>query len=160
MKVVRYVIISVLLVIVQTSLIHLLTLEGVTPDILTIWVVYLAVREGQLRGTVWGFAVGLLFDVVSGGFFGLSALTKTVSGFCAGYFYNENKTPLTLSSYRFLVIVLIVSMIHNTLYFLIDTQGSDVGLIRAIFQVGVATTFYTTIWTLVPMFAFARKYIA
>ena len=156
---VKYVFFSIFLLLVQSKMMTLLTLEGITPDLLTIWVVYLALKEGQLVAMPWGFALGLAFDLLTGNFIGLSALTKTVAAFTAGYFYNENKTPLILGSYRFLVIVLTVSLIHNTLYFLIFTQGSEIGTLRAIFQVGLATTFYTATLTLLPMLAFARKYI-
>jgi hypothetical protein len=52
---------------------------------------------------------------------------------------------------------MVVSMLHNTVYFGIFTRGSDISLLRAIFQIGLATTFYTTTVTLLPMFAFARK---
>lgn len=154
---VKYFFVTLLLIILQTQAMHLLSMEGITPDILTIWIVYIALKNGQFAATIWGFAVGLLFDLSTGSFIGLSALTKTVCGFSAGYFYSENKTPLTLGSYRYLVIVLIASVVQNTLYFLIYTQGSEIGMLRAIFQVGLATTFYTATLTLIPMFAFARR---
>lgn len=155
----KYVFFTIVLLLVQSKMMTLLTLEGITPDLLTIWVVYLALKEGQLAAMPWGFGIGLAFDLLTGNFIGLSALTKTIAGFTAGYFYNENKTPLILGSYRFLVIVLIVSLIHNTVYFLIFTQGTEIGMMRAFFQVGLATTFYTATLTLLPMLAFARKYI-
>ncbi len=139
---------------------RLLSLEGITPDILTIWIVYIALREGQLLATAGGFVVGLAFDLATGSFIGLSALSKTVCGFVAGYFYGENKAQMILGSYRFIVIVLIVSLVHNTLYFVVFTQGSDIGLLYAIFQMGLATTFYTAALTLLPMFAFARRFLA
>ncbi|HUL44571.1 MAG TPA: rod shape-determining protein MreD [Bacteroidota bacterium] len=154
---IKFFLLSVLFVLIQSQIMRLLTLEGITPDILTIWVVYLALREGQLAGTLWGFSLGLMFDLVTGSFIGLSALSKTVAGFVAGYFFNENKTALTLGSYRFIVIVLITSLIHNTIYFFVFTQGSGIGLLAAIFQVGLATTFYTATITLLPMFAFSRR---
>jgi hypothetical protein len=50
-----------------------------------------------------------------------------------------------------------VSVLQNTFYFIIYAQGSEIGLLRAVLQVGLATAFYTTTWTLLPMFAFARK---
>jgi rod shape-determining protein MreD len=156
---VKYLFLSAALILIQSKMMTLLTLEGITPDLLTIWVVYLALKEGQLAAMPWGFAIGLAFDLATGNFIGLSALTKTVAAFTAGYFYNENKTPLTLGSYRFLVVVLVTSLIHNTIYFLIFTQGSEIGTVRAIFQVGLATTFYTATLSLLPMLAFARKYI-
>ena len=157
---VKYFVLTVLLVILQTKLMQLLSLEGITPDILTIWIVYIALKEGQLSATLWGFCIGLFFDFVTGTFIGLAALTKTLSGFIAGYFYNENKTAHTLSSYRFLIVVLTVSFIHNTAYFIIYTRGTDIGIMHAVLQFGLATTFYTTIWSLLPMFGFARKYLS
>ncbi len=156
----KYFLVALILIVIQTQIVRLLSLEGITPDILTIWIVYLALKNGQFAATIWGFAVGLLFDLTTGSFIGLSALTKTVCGFTAGFFYSENKTPLTLGSYRYLVIVLIASLVQNTLYFLIYTQGSEIGLLRAVFQVGLATTFYTATLTLIPMFAFARRRFA
>jgi rod shape-determining protein MreD len=156
---VKYLFFTIFLLLVQSKMMTLLTLEGITPDLLTIWVVYLALKEGQLAAMPWGFAIGLMFDLLTGNFIGLSALTKTVAAFTAGYFFNENKTPLILGSYRFLVIVLVVSLIHNTLYFIIFTQGSEIGTLRAVLQVGLATTFYTATLSLLPMLAFARKYI-
>jgi len=154
----KYLIFSLVIIVIQSKAMTLLTLEGITPDLLTIWIVYIALKEGQLAAMPWGFGIGLVFDLVTGNFIGLSALTKTIAAFTAGYFYNENKTPLTLGSYRFLVIVLIVSLVHNTVYFMIFTMGSEIGLAQAIFRVGLATTFYTATLTLLPMLAFARKY--
>jgi rod shape-determining protein MreD len=155
----RYLLISLLLLIVQTQIVRLLTIEGVTPDLLTIWIIYIAIKDGQLPATVWGFVIGLMVDFVTGNFIGLSAFSKTVAGFVAGYFYDENKTFVTLASYRYLIIVLIVSFVHNVVYFTLFTRGSDITLARAILQIGLATTFYTVTVTLLPMFAFARRYL-
>ena len=154
-----YILLSILFVLLQTTIARYLAIENIAPDLLLIWVVYLALREGQSTATTAGFFLGLLFDLISGkdGMLGLAALCKTVAGFAAGYFYNENKTLLTLASYRFLLIVLLVSVLQNTVYFIIYAQGSEISLLRAVFQVGLATAFYTTTWTLLPMFAFARK---
>ncbi|SRR5712692_2729316 len=152
-----YAIISLFLVIFQTKTASLFSLEGITPDVLVIWIVYLALTEGQLRGTVWGFGIGLCMDLLSGNFLGLSALTKTLCGFLAGYFYNENKTPMTLGSYRFLLIVVFAAFLHNLVYFLIFTQGTEISFWRVVSQLGVTTTLYTATIGLIPMFAFSKK---
>src|SRR5258706_12621890 len=109
-KLIIYCFISMLLILAQTSLLRLVSLEGITPDILTIWIVYIALKEGQLSATLSGFCIGLIVDLITGNFIGLAALTKTLAGFFAGYFYNENKTRLTLGSYRFPLIVLLTSL--------------------------------------------------
>lgn len=153
----KYALIAFLLALVQTQVMRLLSLEGITPDLLTIWVVYVALREGQISGTIWGFLAGLFFDLVTGNFIGLGALTKTICGFTAGYFYQENKTEITLGSYRFILIVLITALIDTTIFFVLFTRGTDIGLVRAIFEFGLTTSLYTATITLLPMLVFSRK---
>ena len=158
-RAIKYSFISLLLILIQTTFLRLISVEGITPDILTIWVVYIAIKEGQLRATLWGFCIGLLFDLATGNFIGLSALTKTLCGFVAGYFYGENKIQLILGTYRFPLIVFLASLIHNTVYFSIFTRGTEIGLVRAVTEFGIATTLYTTTLTLLPMIAFMRKHL-
>ena len=157
---IKYLFLTFFLIIIQTQAFKLLSLEGITPDILTIWIVYIALKRGQLQATLWGFVIGLLFDLTTGNFIGLAALTKTIAGFTAGYFFGENKAPATLASYQFVLIVLLVSLIHNSIYFIAFTRGSEIGLFKAIFQFGLATTFYTAALAFLPMFGFSRKYIS
>ena len=154
----KYALLSLVVIIIQTTVMKLLTVGGITADILTIWVVYVALHEGRLEGTLIGFAVGLLFDFSAGNFLGLSALFQTACGFFAGSFYNENKTQLTLGTYRFLLIVLFSSFIQNLIYFLIFTRGSEIGLLGAVFHFGLITTLFTTALTLLPLLVFSRKF--
>jgi len=145
------------LLFLQTTFIPLLSLGGIVPDLLLVWVVFTALRRGQVETTVAGFLVGLLQDLVSTQLFGLAALSKTVAGFLAGYFYNENKTDQTLGTYRFLLIVGLCSLVHNGIYFLIFLQGTDSSLILSTIQFSLATTAYTMAVSALPMFAFSRR---
>jgi rod shape-determining protein MreD len=156
---IKYFFFALLLIIIQTKIMNIVSLEGITPDLLLIWLVYVAITKGQLTATVWGFIIGIMFDLATGNFIGLSALSKTIAGFTAGYFYGENKATMTLGSYRYVIIVLLTSIVHNSIYFAVFTRGSEIGIWRAIFQYGLASTFYTAAVTLLPMFIFARKYI-
>jgi rod shape-determining protein MreD len=158
MKHLKYLFLTIIFILIQTQILQLISLEGIAPDILIIWIVYIAVKEGQLFATVWGFIIGLVFDLSIGGFIGISALSKTIAGFTAGYFFRENKTEFLLSSYRFVLIVLISSLVSNTIYFLIFTRGSEINLLHAVFLIGIATTVYTSAFSILPMFTFARKY--
>ena len=112
-KHVRLTIITLLLVALQTTIVNFTSIANIIPDIMMIWIVYIAITEGQIPATLYGFAIGLLLDLVSGQFLGLSALSKTFAGFLAGYFYSENKMQMNLANYQFLVIVGIVSMVHK-----------------------------------------------
>ncbi|MBI5477183.1 MAG: rod shape-determining protein MreD [Ignavibacteriales bacterium] len=155
----KYLFFSFIILNVQTYLSPLISIKQISPDLLLIWIVYIALKEGQFTGIIWGFVIGLMFDLSGGLFIGLAAMTKTIAGFLAGYFHGENKAPLTLGSYRFVLIILLVSLVHSVIYFVLFTRGSDIGFWKAIFQYGVATSFYTSAVSLLPMFIFGRKYL-
>lgn len=156
-KYIRLIVLTIVFIAIQTTVVSFTSVFNIVPDILVIWIVYIAVTQGQIPAMLFGFGIGLTIDLVSGQFLGLSALCKTLAGFIAGYFYHENKIEITLSNYRFLGIVAIISFIHNVIYFVIFTQGSDVGLFTAIFQFGVFSTVYTTTISSIPMFVAMRK---
>ena len=155
---VRSVLAILVLLLLQTTFIPFLSMGGFLPDVLLIWVVYIAVTRGQMEATITGFAVGLLQDVVTIQFFGLSALTKTLAGFVAGYFFNENLTEQTLGSYRFLLITLLSSFVHNVLYYGIFLQGIQDALLTTMVEFSVAVSLYTALMSVFPMFTFVRKY--
>jgi rod shape-determining protein MreD len=146
------------LLLLQTTFVPFLSIGGFLPDVLLIWVVYIAVTRGQLEAIITGFAIGLLQDAVTVQFFGLSALTKTLAGFAAGYFYNDNLTEQTLGSYRFLLIVLFSSFVHNLVYYGIFLQGIQDALITTMVEFSVATSLYTALMAVFPMFTFVRRY--
>lgn len=150
---------TLMVVLLQTTIAQYLAVAGFSPDIALIWIVYLSIRRGQITGTVAGFFVGLVLDLLSGndGMLGLAALSKTVGGFTAGYFFNENKTVQTLGSYRFVLIILSVSLVHNLIYFIIFLQGSGAHWWQAILLYGVPAALYTAAVGLIPTFVFARR---
>ncbi|HEX7573037.1 MAG TPA: rod shape-determining protein MreD [Bacteroidota bacterium] len=150
---------TILFVLLQTTIAQYLAVAGLAPDIALIWIVYLSLRRGQITGTVAGFFTGLVLDLLSGsdGMLGLAALSKTAGGFMAGYFFNENKTIQTLGSYRFILIILSVSLVHNLIYFIIFLQGSGAHWWQAILLYGIPAALYTAAVGLIPTFVFARR---
>jgi rod shape-determining protein MreD len=155
---VRSALVALALLILQTTFIPLLSVAGFLPDVLLIWVVYVAVRRGQMEATITGFLIGLLQDAVSMQFFGLGALTKTIAGFVAGYFFNENGTEQTLGSYRFLTIIVVSSFVHNIIYYGIFLQGIQDSVVSTMLEFSIATSLYTALLSVLPMFTFVRKY--
>jgi rod shape-determining protein MreD len=146
------------LLLLQTTFVPFLSIGGFLPDPLLLWVVYVAIRRGQMEATVTGFVVGLLQDAVSMQFFGLSALTKTIAGFVAGYFFNDNSTEQTLGSYRFLTILFLSSFVHNIVYYGIFLQGIQDSVFSTMIEFSIVTSLYTVVVGVFPMFTFVRKY--
>lgn len=147
------------IVVAHTLLADLLSIGGVTPDLPLVAVVFIALRYGQIPGTLAGFATGLAFDILStgDGVMGLSALAKTVAGFLAGYFYSETKAQQLLGGYEFIVLVGATAVVHNVIYFVILLQGTDIGWSLAILRYGIPSALYTAASALIPMFIVSRK---
>ena len=114
---IRYSIVTLFLLVLQTTIIPFVSIANIVPDILIVWIVYVAIKLGQIPATVAGFMIGIAVDLVGVHFIGLSALSKTIAGFFAGYFYNENKIDYTIGNYQFLIIVGLSSFFHNIIYF-------------------------------------------
>lgn len=150
---------TLLIVLVQTTLGRFLSIAGIPPDFALVWIVLHAIRHGQLSGTLVGFVTGLLIDLLSGSesMIGLAALAKTLAGFTAGYFHNENKTEQTLGTPKFLFILGLSATVHQVLYFLIFLQGSGIGVGRSIFMYGIPAALYVVAVGLIPMFITSRK---
>lgn len=100
---------------IQVTFASMLSFDNITPDFVVILLVLFTLKRGQFNGTVLGFSYGLLFDLISGGLIGSAAFSKTVSGFIAGYFYNEHEeeeNTLVKTS----LIILLCSSVDSLLY--------------------------------------------
>jgi rod shape-determining protein MreD len=150
--------IVLVLLLVQSTFIPYMSLLGYSPDILLPWLVYVALRRGQVEATLYGFGVGLLQDMATTHFLGLAALSKTISCFVVGYFYNENTANQTLGSYRYVLIVMLCSLVHDVIYYAIFFLGVEGSLVVHTLQFSLASSLYTGVVTLLPMFAFSQKY--
>jgi len=152
--------ISLLILLAQTIVVPFVAVGTIVPDLILIWVVFLGITRGPVAGSTAGFFLGLLADILAGddGMLGLSSLTKTIAGFLAGYTFNENKTVQTLTSAQFPLIVAVVGLVHNLLYFIIFLQGTDISWEDAIVRLGLSSTVYTALVALLPLFIFSRHY--
>jgi rod shape-determining protein MreD len=69
---------------VQCTVIPMVGVGGIVPDVPIVLTVLLALRYGAEAGCLTGFALGLAQDAVAGGPLGLHALSKALLGFAAG----------------------------------------------------------------------------
>lgn len=74
----------VVALIIQSTLLPLIAIHGVYPDLLLIIVVSHALLSGKEKGVSIGFFAGLLQDLASGSIFGTNTLAKLATGFVCG----------------------------------------------------------------------------
>jgi len=142
----KYIAVIILLVAVQKTLIWLIALSNynIAPDLVILMVIYVGIARGHIEGSIIGFLSGLMVDMLSGSFLGLSALCYTVAGFIAGYFCIKEREEF-LKKYFLIGIVFLCALIGNSIYFLIFYQGSPISVFNIFLIYVLSTTTYTTI---------------
>jgi rod shape-determining protein MreD len=146
------------LLLLQTTFISFISLGGYLPDLFIIYLVYIALKRGQIEATISGFIIGLLQDIITTKFLGLASLSKTIAGFIAGYFYNENMVEQTLSSYRYVLLIGLCSVVQDLVYFTIFLQDMEGSVFFTTWELTLGMTLYTCVISVLPMFFFSRKY--
>ena len=83
-RAVAMVVVMLTALLIETVMLSGLAVSGVTPPLVLLTVVGFGLSEGPGVGLRYGFAAGLLVDLLSGGLVGLSALVYLVAGYVAG----------------------------------------------------------------------------
>ena len=130
--------------VIQTTIIPLVAINGVVPDLIIILLVFYTLRNGQIYGTVLGFIYGFLFDLITGSLLGSTMISKTLAGFIAGYFSNENKRENYFKSYFFILIVLLCSVTDLVINSFFSSVDLNTNLFRLIFEQGILPGVYTS----------------
>lgn len=149
-------IIFIPVLILQLAIVPLISLDSFSPDLIILLLVYFTLLKGQLFGTVTGALFGLTFDLVSGNLLGLAMFSKTIAGFTAGYFYNENKMESNTSGITFPFIVFasaFVDSFFNGLF--TDTQS--VGILFIIFEKSLFPAIYSAILALLMIIVLPKR---
>lgn len=145
------------LLLVQTTVIPLIAIENVIPDLIIIILVYYAISQGQIYGTVLGFIYGFLFDIITGSLLGSTMIAKTVAGFTAGYFSSENKRDQYLISYNFALIVLMASLIESTISAFFSSVSFNTNIFILFIQYALFPALYTTMIALMGMIFYPKR---
>ena len=85
-------IIGLIILGIQILLSDFLSLNGIRPDFILIFLLYVSVRHGSFIGILLGFTLGLFADLLGvSTSFGLSPLTYTLTGYILGLLCYHNK---------------------------------------------------------------------
>lgn len=142
---------------IQTTIMPLVSIGGIIPDLILIILVYYGITQGQIYGTVLGFIYGFLFDLITGSLLGSSMIAKTVAGFTSGYFSSENKRDQYLISFNFSLIILICSLIDSTIYSFFSAVDFSLSIFIVFFQHSLLPSIYTAVLGLVLMIFYPKR---
>lgn len=136
-------------VLLQWLLSHL-TLWGVMPDVVLLYVAYVALRRGRMAGAVAGFTTGLLMDlVVNPSTLGLNAMMKTLMGFVIGLFRSEQGEGLRLSPAQAFIGALVIAVVHNGLMTIVLALEQNTRTPFLIFGLWIGAALYTAVVALI-----------
>jgi rod shape-determining protein MreD len=147
------------LLLIQTTVIPLLAIDTVVPDLILILLVYYAITQGQIYGSVLGFVYGFLIDIITGTTLGSAMIAKTLAGFTAGYFSSENKKDFYLISYNFALIVLVASLIDSTINAFFSSINFITNIFMLFFQYALLPAIYTSAIALMGMIFYPKRRI-
>ena len=113
-----FTVVFILLFSLQTSLMSLFSVGGVTLDLALILTVYCGVLLKGDRGIWVGFAIGLIQDCLSGSLLGVNTLSKSIIGFT----FSTLKDKLMVVGFvPISVILLAASFFDGLVYYLVLT---------------------------------------
>ncbi len=105
----------------QILLSEFLTIRGLRPDFMLIFVLIVSLRSGSLAGVVAGFSLGLMEDLLSAGsLLGLAPLTKSLTGFMVGRLQGRY---ITMNPISFHTIWIGVVAIHFFIFVYVNFQS-------------------------------------
>jgi len=146
---VKYIIAIIAAILFQKSFVWLISISqyNITPDIPLIIIIFIGLNRGRLEATIFGFFAGLLMDILSGTFLGLSTLIYSLVGFISGYFKSDGDKYL--KKYYFALIVFILVLIGNIIYFFIYFQSYSLFFTEVLLKYVFPNSTYTAIISLI-----------
>lgn len=156
-RLVSYGILIPILSLIQVTFIPIINIEGFTPDLILILVVWISLSEGRFVGTIAGFFAGLVLDASSFELLGVHALSKTIAGFFAGMWFKEDRVYQNTRSLKFLLITAGAAIISNLIYYLLYMDIKTFDWTSYFFQSVPASAAYTAIIASIPMLLFTRR---
>ena len=115
MKLLIYVFIGLILLLVQLTVIELVSIRGAVPNLLVIFLIYFVQVAQRTKTIVFAFLLGVIQDLLTCGVPGVYALAKSVAGFIAGRYIAHH-------FYQPVLIVFVADLLHNILVLLFLTD--------------------------------------
>jgi rod shape-determining protein MreD len=118
----KYTLAGLLTLVLQSTIVHFLSISAIVPDLTLVFVVYIALRYGPLAGLAAGFLMGLVQDVYSYDTLGAGAMAKTILGYGLGLMEDH---VVQLDFLSKVILLGVAFFIHDLLFILFIGTPSD-----------------------------------
>ena len=142
---------------VQLTVVPLIAIAGVIPDLVLISLVYYSISRDQFYGTVLGGTYGVFLDLITGSLLGSSMLSKTIAGFTAGYFSTETKKEINITTYIFSLIVFICALIDSLIFSFFSAFDVQTSIFKVLFEQSLLPSLYTAMVSVLFIFSPFRR---
>jgi len=142
---------------VQLTVVPLIAIAGVIPDLVLITLVYYSISRDQFYGTVLGGTYGIFLDLITGSLLGSSMLSKTIAGFTAGYFSTETKKEINIGTYIFSLIVFICALIDSIIFSFFSAFDVQTNIFKLLFEQALLPSLYTAMVSVLFIFSPFRR---
>ncbi len=126
---------------VEMSLGHLFDIKGVRPDLMLIYVAFLAVHHDNVIALIAGFFAGLFQDITAIHFVGVYALIKATIGFWGACFFQTQTVQFKF--WMFPIFVFVAGIIQFTWSGIFLLLGADMSFIHYFVTFVLPSSFYT-----------------
>jgi rod shape-determining protein MreD len=119
-----------------------LTLWGSYPDAVLLFVAWIGLRRGRRIGSLAGFSLGALMDIVYGTW-GVYMFAKTLVGFLLGLFPADQRESLRLQPRQGFLGGLVVALLHNGIVVIFLALQTDASNSFMVFALWLGSALYT-----------------
>lgn len=141
----------------QTTVVPLISIGGIIPDLVLILLVFYTINNGQIFGTVLGFIFGFLFDLITGSLLGSAMIAKILAGFIAGYFSSETKRDNYLKPFNFSLIVLLAALVDSVVYSFFSAIDFNTTLMKIMFDHAFLPALFTGVISMFLIFFYPKR---
>jgi rod shape-determining protein MreD len=143
--------------ILQTFLVPFLSFNDIAPDLVLIFLVYITIKSTQMYGTIFGFFIGGICDLIFGTILGSTMISKTLAGFISGYFASENQRDVYLRPINFALIVFLVGIIDNSVFSFFSSFDLTDNFIANLLTTTILNSVYTAIVSLLVISSIPQR---
>jgi rod shape-determining protein MreD len=132
----------VLTLLLQAGLVQHLGILGIRPDLMVLLLVLLSLRRGPVTGTIFGFLLGFLQDVLVPQTLGMNTLAKSVVGYGVG---RVSQNLVVEGPPLHVLLILAAVLVHDAVFFLCFTGLNLPQFVSIFATLSLPTAIYTAL---------------